>query len=173
MNDRSKRFTITVNVDAKIKVVRARPRNMRAAIPIDIDLVLRAEGNPTSDFTLVDHSGLGLVEDRPGPDQVIDLRKLPDKRRVKINFSLVAAPDLEFHADARKSFGIQPEEQGCPTKERNGLDQFIRRGISENRKRVTLHDKNTDGGRYRFAVFVYKQGGAIPVATCDPRIINK
>jgi hypothetical protein len=174
MNDKKRHFTITVDVDAKIKVLRARPRDVPRAVPIDIDLVLKGTGNPTPDFTLIDRSGLGVVADGPGPDQVIDLSKLPKKGRVKIKLKLVAAPDLHFSTDARQALGIQREVEGCPTRPVNDLkDQFVRRGISEDKKHVTLYDMNDDGGRYRFAVFVYKGDDPAPVASCDPRIINK
>jgi len=180
MNDRpSKRFQITLNVDAEINVLRPRSRETRRATLIKIDLELNSLGNPTTDFRLVERSEWGVVEGDNGPDQVINLKELPDnKDGVKIIFTLVPVrglpTDLQFSADARKSFGIQSEEHGCPIKEGNPFtDQFSRRGIIGTNKKVALRDKNKGGGRYRFALLVYRGADLHPVARCDPRIINK
>lgn len=169
MSDRSKSLKIAIDIDAKIKIVRARPHDRNNSIPVEIEVQLENLDSPPS-FKLVESSDWNVIRtDGPGSTQEIYLKHLPPGI-VRIHFKLKGPPGAHFSGDARRSIGILAGDHQCPTKAVNDTKQFVRRGFNASQTRVTLYDENNDGGVYRFALFV--SDGARDTI-CDPRIINK
>lgn len=139
---------------------------------LDIGVLVRSPGIPTTEFELTKRGGSGAVTPGPdGPGQFIDLSEV--RGSVTMNFILEDTLDLRFRADPYECIGIRHAEHGCPDTAHNDDKRMFKRVcVSDDQRKLTVKNLNLGGKIYRFALFMVDKNDHI-VAHCDPRIINK